>query len=507
MPTRRWYGGHFALIMKNIFFLLFTLPVFCFGQQPGFRKLYNGETTGATFVDIVWDGEKLITTGQFLTDTAPNNALNGLLYMELDTNGNTLFTDIYFHPNDAVTSSIGNSLTSIDDQIYITTQMFNQIEDNLLVTYGNSERINTNIIHSNGLRTWLFYVTKHNNNILLSGGNSNFAYDSEGMLIKSDSMGNEIWRKYYGVADRRCGIAEPYIIDDNTIVLPGYRHYTPSNGPIINKWTRTWILTVDSLGNIKDEWESPNNVENGVATRMLKMPDGNWLYTTAEFVPMPGQIDDFGMRPKIVCRNSNFNLVWERYFSNNPVSFNYSIDLQSTSDGNYIVTGRSAFEAFVGGSFVYKFAPNGEPIWRYLNHCEPLEDCDQVLGGLTELPGGSVVAAGYVENFAEGKVYGLLIKLDKNGCIDTLCSSTTETYEVDMASKIKVYPNPTSDILNISNPIGEKVEIFDIFGKLVRTIPVQNETQSINIHDLPVGAYIVRMQEKTLRVSYKIIKI
>jgi hypothetical protein len=240
---------------------------------------------------------------------------------------------------------------------------------------------------------------------------------------------------------------------------------------------------------------------------MLKMPDGNWLYTTAEFVPMPGQIDDFGMRPKIVCRNSNFNLVWERYFSNNPVSFNYSIDLQSTRDGNYIVTGRSAFEAFVGGSFVYKFAPNGEPIWRYLNHCEPLEDCDQVLGGLTELPGGSVVAAGYVENFAEGKVYGLLIKLDKNGCIDTLCSSTTETYEVDMASKIKVYPNPTSDILNISNPIGEKVEIFDIFGKLVRTIPVQNETQSINIHDLPVGAYIVRMQEKTLRVSYKIIKI
>jgi hypothetical protein len=117
------------------------------------------------------------------------------------------------------------------------------------------------------------------------------------------------------------------------------------------------------------------------------------------------------------------------------------------------------------------------------------------------------VAAGYVENFAEGKVYGLLIKLDKNGCIDTLCSSTTETYEVDMASKIKVYPNPTSYILNISNPIGEKVEIFDIFGKLVRTIPVQNETQSINIHDLPVGAYIVRMQEKTLRVSYKIIKI
>jgi hypothetical protein len=97
--------------------------------------------------------------------------------------------------------------------------------------------------------------------------------------------------------------------------------------------------------------------------------------------------------------------------------------------------------------------------------------------------------------------------VDKNGCIDTLCSGTTGTYEVEAVSKIKVYPNPTSDILNISNPIGEKIEIFDISGKLVRTIPVQNETQSINIHDLPIGAYIVRMQEKALRVSYKIIKI
>jgi hypothetical protein len=500
-------AGHFALIMKNIFFLLFALPVFCIGQQPGFRKLYNGETTGSTFVDIVWDGEKLITTGQFLTDTAPNNALNGLLYMELDTNGNTLFTDIYFHPNDAVTSSIGNCIAMINDQVYITSQMFNQVQENLLVTYNNSERVYSGIINSIGFRTWLFNVTKYDNNILLSGGNQNFSYNSEGMLVKYNPTVGEIWRKYYGTPNRRCGIEEAYIVDANTIVLPGFKNYWPDNGSIINKWTSTWILMVDSLGNVKDEWESPENMENGVATRMLKTQDGNWLYTTAEFIPMPGQIDDFGMRPKIVCRDSNFNLVWERYFSNNPVSFNYSIDLQSTRDGNYIVTGRSAFEAFVGGSFVYKFAPNGEPIWRYLNHCEPLEDCDQVLGGITELPGGSVVAAGYVENFAEGKAYGLLIKLDKNGCIDTLCSSTTGTYEVEAVSKIKVYPNPTSDMLNISNPIGERIEIFDISGKLVRTVPVQPRNQSIHIHDLPVGAYIVRMQEKTLRVSYKIIKI
>ncbi len=507
MPTFVGKAGYSILIMKAIFFILFIgLPLLCSGQQPGFRKLYNGEITGATFVDIVWDGEKLITTGQFLTDTAPNNALNGLLYMELDTNGNTLFTDIYFHPNDAVTSSIGNSIVSIDNQVYITSQMFSQAQENLLVVYNNAERLFSMIINSTGLRTRLYYLIEFKNNRLLSGGNQNFTYDSEGMLIKSDPMGNEFWRKYYGVPNRRCGIAEPYIVDDNSILLPGYKHYTPDNGPVINKWTRTWILTVDSLGNIKDEWESPKNVENGVATRMLKMPDGNWLYTTAEFIPIPGQIDDFGLHPKIVCRDNSFNLVWERYLGNYPTSANQTIDLQTTHDGNYIVTGRSAFEASVGGCFVYKFAPNGEGIWRYLDNCEPVEDCEQYLGGVTELPGGSVVAAGYVENFAEGKAYGLLIKLDKNGCIDTLCSGTTGTYEVELVSKIKVYPNPTSDMVTIRNPIGNVIEIFDLAGRLVRSERVSGDTQMISLQGIPPSAYVVRMQEKTLRVSYQIIK-
>jgi hypothetical protein len=462
--------------------------------------------TGAGFVDIVWDGGKLIASGQFLTNNAPNNAINGLLYMELDTNGTTLFTDIYFHPNDAVSPGIGNSLFLSNNGI---TYSMNQILYDsliLLALYQNSERINIQITPIAGLQKWLYHCIDWNSNLLLVGQMQNYQYDSEGMLIKSDPMGNEMWRKYYGIPDRRCGIAEPYIIDDNTILLPGYKNYTPDTGPVINKWTRTWIITVDSLGNITDEWESPNNVENGVATRILKMSDGNWLYTTSEFIPIPGQIDDFALHPKTVCRDSNFNLVWERYLGNYPTSANMTIDLQSTSDGNYIVTGRSAFEATVGGCFIYKFAPNGEGIWRYIDNCEPIEDCQQFLGGVAELPSGSVVAAGYVENFAEGKAYGLIIKLNKNGCIDTLCSGTTGTYDVELASKIKIYPNPSSDIITISNPIGDVIEIFDMTGRLIRSERVNGNTQTISLQGIPSGAYVVRMQEKTLRVSYKIIK-
>lgn len=491
--------------MKHIVYLsiLIFASTLCQGQQPGFRKLYSGDITGAGFVDIVWDGEKLITTGQFLTDTAPYNAINGLLYMELDTNGNTLFTDIYFHPNDAVGPGIGNSIhQSSSGLIYSMNQMVYDTSTNLLAIYENSERINVVLTPINALQSYLLNCIDWGQNLLFSGRIQNYQYRSEGMLIKSGPMGNEIWRKYYGSSGLHCSIGEPSILDENTILLPGSKIYE-GNGSITNSWSRTWIIAVDSLGNIKSEWESPKNTENGVSTRMLRKPDGNWIYVTYAFIPISGQIDDWSLRPKIVCRDSNYNLVWESYLSNFESKTNRILDITPTSDGNYLAIGKWTWYTIPS---ICKFSPNGDVIWSFYDPEAPIFDGDSYLGGVVELPSGSVVAAGYVEDYNLNKAYGLLIKLDKNGCIDTLCGGMIGTYETELVSKIKIYPNPVSDILTISNPIGEKIEIFDIAGRLIKTEPVNNETQTIHIQDMPNGVYTVRMQEKTLRVNYKIIK-
>jgi hypothetical protein len=497
-------AGHFALIMKNIFFLLIALPMFCFGQQPGFRKLYSGETTGATFVDIVWDGEKLITTGQFLTDTAPNNALNGLLYMELDTNGNPLFTDIYFHPNDAVTPQVGNSLYQSNKGFTYGMGQILNITSSYLSIYAESERVSTVEIPVDGLQSWLYHCVDWNENLLLAGRRSNYQYDSEGMLIKSDAMGNEIWRKFYGSPGLYCGIQEPYVIDDDNILLPGFKIHE-GNGSITSSWGRSWMVLVDSLGNIKSQWDSPNHIENGASTRVLKMANGNWIYTSYEFIPMPGQIDDWGFRPKIICRDSNFNLVWFKYLSNFVSKTNRIIDITPTSDGNYLVVGKWLNYTMTS---ICKFSPSGDIIWSFNDPDAPVGFGDSFLGGVAELPSGSVVAAGYVEDYSTNKTEGLIIKLGRNGCMDTLCNTGwIGTAETEKVSKIKVFPNPAREVLTINNPIGERIEVFDMAGKLVRTVSAQGEKQPIPIHDLPPGAYIVRMQEKTLRVSYKIIKI
>ncbi|MBX2929317.1 MAG: T9SS type A sorting domain-containing protein [Saprospiraceae bacterium] len=459
-------------------------------------------------MDIVWDGEKLITTGQFLTATAPDNALNGLLYMELDTNGNTLFTDIYFHPNDALAPQVGNSIYRSSHGLTYTTGQILYSTSSYLSIYGEQERIATVEIPFDGLQSWIFHCIDWHENILLTGQIQNHQYRNEGMLINASPTGHEIWRKYYGSPGLDCGIGEPYIADANTIILPGFKQYWPNIGPIANNWLKTWIVAVDSLGHKKWEWESPVNIESGVNTRLLKLSNGNWLYTTFEFIPMPGQIDDFAKSPKIVCRDSNFNLVWERYIASHPTSANYVIDLSETSDGNYILAGRISTDEWGGGCILHKFTPSGDSIWTYLDHCDPFFGCQHFLGGIAELPGGSIVAAGLYENLVEDKSHGLLIKVDKNGCIDTLCGNfIIGTREAEIVSKIKVFPNPTSDFIKIGYPIGDRIEVVDLNGKVVQSMHTNQSTeQEINIQHLPKGVYIVRMQEKALRVSYKIIK-
>ena len=490
--------------MKKIIFLtlLLSLSALCQAQQPGFKKLYGDDTTGAAFVDIVWHEGKLVVTGQFLTTAPPDGAVNGLLYMELDTNGNTLLTDIYFHPNDAFGSGIGNNLfASKNGKLYSMNQiLFDSLT--LLAIYQNSERLHVQTSLVSGRQKWLLGCVDWHDNLLLMGMRQNWQYKLEGMLIKADPWGRELWRKYYGVSGLECNIREPYIVHDNLILLPGAKIYWPSGiVPVTQKWTKTWIVAVDSLGKVLWEWESPKNVETGPISRMQRLSNGYWLYVTSKFVPIPGQIDDFGHHPKIVCRDSNFNLVWERYMPVTPTKACYMRDLQPTSDGNYIAVGHWDDTEAVGAEVIYKFAPNGDSIWAYRDY-GPLF---QYLGGVVELPSGSIVAAGYYDSFDELKTYGLLLKVDKNGRMSN--GGMTAIPETGRAARIRVSPNPTDGPVQISNPIGDAIEVFDLGGQRLKNVAItDHSSQMLDLGDLPAGAYILRMRDNTLRVGYTVIK-
>lgn len=72
-----------------------------------------------------------------------------------------------------------------------------------------------------------------------------------------------------------------------------------------------------------------------------------------------------------------------------------------------------------------------------------------------------------------------------------------------------IYPNPTNDLINIEIPenfIHQKIYLFDLFGKMVKSETTTTKKCVINVNDLPQGMYILRIHGENSSLNYKILK-
>ncbi len=79
------------------------------------------------------------------------------------------------------------------------------------------------------------------------------------------------------------------------------------------------------------------------------------------------------------------------------------------------------------------------------------------------------------------------------------CDVYVGTSENTLAAAF-IYPNPVHDNFSLHNLSGkETLRIYALDGRLVKTAKVTGN-QSIDISDLPVGLYLVKMQSQTLKM-------
>ena len=76
---------------------------------------------------------------------------------------------------------------------------------------------------------------------------------------------------------------------------------------------------------------------------------------------------------------------------------------------------------------------------------------------------------------------------------------------------VTVYPNPAGDELTITIPTYSAVnhttlELFDIYGKLLKSVTVTGNTTTVDVSGYPSGVYVVRFMDKKGIVSKRIIK-
>jgi len=118
---------------------------------------------------------------------------------------------------------------------------------------------------------------------------------------------------------------------------------------------------------------------------------------------------------------------------------------------------------------------------------------------------------------------GSVFRVNRASCFfkSVFCSTCTDFYSTDyieancsetqridefQESKIKIFPNPASDIIQISSEIQiEKMELFDLTGQNIPIISINNE---INLNKLEEGCYFLKLlgtdnKIYTLKISKK----
>jgi hypothetical protein len=93
--------------------------------------------------------------------------------------------------------------------------------------------------------------------------------------------------------------------------------------------------------------------------------------------------------------------------------------------------------------------------------------------------------------------------------LDAYCLYTYTTLEEATnsakiaAEQFSVYPNPATAYVNLQIPsalFGKTAGLYDTAGRLIKNISCENEVTNIDISELPVGIYFIKIENQTKKV-------
>ena len=95
------------------------------------------------------------------------------------------------------------------------------------------------------------------------------------------------------------------------------------------------------------------------------------------------------------------------------------------------------------------------------------------------------------------------IKIHAPNYVDTV--NYTASVDEFMQSSFSVYPNPADNYIVLKNAkVGDKVDLFDVVGKKVKSFNVESEIQQMDISELKTGVYFARSnQQETIKFIKK----
>ncbi len=488
-----------------IFFTILGLSTVSLSQTY-FNERYNlNGSNSIDFCDEVLEIEQgYLIPGGFYPEN--NSALHKLGILVIDTIGNKLSVKVYgdetYGYNYSYTQGgfrrVNNNYYSVGMKRKYTSNWTN--DNGIIYKFDNNlDTIWTKTIGDQQFPNDTNYQFRHfdilsNMDLIIAG---NIIIDGEiakALLIKTDSLGNELWRKYFYNGPLNLGI--------NVI-------QTPDAGFAIScyLWTfglygisAPYIVKTDSMG--IEQWRHYvywNDQKHG-PMYLQNSPDSSIIgaYEHSDIISYPAT--DSYNRDAIIKIDLERNIIWDKIYGISHHSKHLN-SLNISENGRLIVTGNKYNNDYSQRvSYLLNCTNNGDSLWyrEYGLLHEP--NSNNYLYGVAPTSDGGYIAAGDVAPFPPdtGNQDVWVIKVDSMGCEswDECWTGVKEHIAMRKAEELKIWPNPSSNAIRIFIPKENESEIhtlviFDLYGRKVEKteIPSNISTIQINVSVWKSGLY------------------
>ncbi len=346
-------------------------------------------------------------------------------------------------------------------------------------------------------------VTKSTDNgFLLSGLLQNQASgDVSVVIIKTDAIGNELWRKKLNKLAPNIQDGRSILQDSlsKKIIITGYQAL--GNTGVYSYYPT--IFVCDSLGNELQRY-SVEKLCGGIFSDLVQTNDGNFV--AAGMINQCSTLGGFDRTRSYALKFSINDLtipIWERQFDTLSL-YNSFNTINELGNGNLILSGmldtmsnKGAIEK--GMLRLIKLDKNGNTIWHnFYSKGEDPKNSKRARS-LNVTRDGSYLIASDLFMATNPRPFNIT-KIDSTGCDSTTnyCHRFQNNEPLDAASSdFEIFPNPSNGKLNFHLPYAilrdnanVKIVINDMMGKQVYGITISQTQTDFDLSFLAAGVYV-----------------
>lgn len=304
------------------------------------------------------------------------------------------------------------------------------------------------------------YIFEHcdllpNNELIIAGHVVVEGSNSKVLLLKTDSLGNELWRKYFS--------SGPYNMGINVIA-------TPDGGFVLSAWKWTfghvtgapYIIKTDSAGNQEwsmgfweyDRYHGPMYISISLDSLIVG------VYSYSDSVNYPSS--DSYNRDAVIKLDLEGNVIWEKKYG--IASYNKWVASGTvTPQGKIILAGRT-YETYPQRlGYMLNVSPEGDSLW-YREYEEVWGvNSHNYLYGVIPTDDGGYAAAGMVHPNGNQDLW--VLKVDSLGCesFDYCWTSLPGVISVEKPGELQVFPNPATGSCTVAIPKENQFDTYTLF--------------------------------------------